>query len=43
MFAEKLRRALENKRYQDKRKSLESDQFQFEAKKQKIQETEEGN
>ena len=42
VFTEKLRRALENKRYQDKRKSVEGDQFQFEAKKQKTQETDEG-
>jgi len=43
MLAEKLRRALENKRYQDERKLLEGAHFQFEAKKPKIQETEEGN
>ena len=35
MLAEKLRRALENKCYQDKRKSVEGDHFQFEAKKEK--------
>ena len=39
MLAEKLRRALENKCYQDKRKSVEGDHFQFEAKKEKTLET----
>lgn len=42
VLAEKLRRALENRRYQDKRKSVEDDQNQLEAKKQKTQETDEG-
>jgi len=42
VLAEKLRRALENRRYQDKRKSVKDDQNQFEVKKQKTQETDEG-
>ena len=42
VLAEKLRRALENKRYQDKRNSVEGDHFQLEAKKQKTLETDEG-
>ena len=39
MLAEKLRRALENKYYQNKHKSVEGDHFQFEAKKEKTLET----